>query len=118
MTHQLVEEISFAAFSDCALTSLLSRGVGGVALREVFIPETVTEVASSAFDGCAALKRALSSNGRPPGCLNLLEVSLRSVRHVGDRAFKDCKALSFVELSPEVTLGRSSFKGCPWRPQI
>ena len=42
MKHYWCEEISFAAFSDC------------VALREVFIPESVTEIASSAFEGLTA----------------------------------------------------------------
>lgn len=59
---------------------------GCSALEKVTLPESVTELHTSAFENCSSLSKA----------------ELRGVKTIGDRAFYNCVALSEISFSPSL----------------
>lgn len=60
------------------------------------VPETVTEIAESAFSACSALE----------------SIDISNVKTIGDGAFKDCKNLNSIDILNINTLGEKAFYGC------
>jgi hypothetical protein len=72
-------------------------------LTSVGMPNTVTRIGESAFDGCRDLKTIRITGGKP----NFVAI--------GEKAFKDCTNLNFSELFEfprGITIGTSAFEGC------
>lgn len=73
-------------FQDCA------------GLQEITIPNTITEIGSSAFCRCTGLKAVIIPD---------------SVTYIGYYAFKDCSGLTSVTLSENLaSIGESAFQNC------
>lgn len=90
-------------------------------LTEVTIPDSVTEIGSSAFYYCASLSKVeLSTNLTKIGdyafygCINLKEIAIPdSIIEIGDFAFCHCKSLLKVKLSNGLNkIGGSAFHRC------
>ena len=88
---------------------------------EVAIPDTVTEIGTSAFQNCTALTKVsipggVSSIGSYAfkGCTGLTEVVFSAgLDKIGSYAFSGCNALSNVALPESLTsIGSSAFSGC------
>lgn len=77
------------------LPDTLLRGSG---VRQLTVPQTVTKIGYSAFDGCTQLTAITLPAG---------------LRELGDEAFKGCTALTGVALPDSLTaLGYGVFRGC------
>lgn len=77
------------------LPDTLLRGSG---IRQFTVPQTVTKIGYSAFDGCTQLTAITLPAG---------------LRELGDEAFKGCTALTGVALPDSLTaLGYGVFRGC------
>lgn len=74
-----------------------TKGADRQFIENVFIPQGVTTIGSSVFDGCKALK----------------EVSLpNSLLFIGDNAFKNCKMLTNIIIPDNVNfIGKGAFSG-------
>ena len=90
-------------------------------LTEITIPDSVTEIGSSAFYYCASLSKVeLSTNLTKIGdyafygCINLKEIAIPdSIIEIGDFAFCHCKSLLKVKLSNGLNkIGGSAFHRC------
>ncbi|MCM1260390.1 MAG: leucine-rich repeat protein [Staphylococcus sp.] len=90
-------------------------------ITKIVIPETVTEVAYSAFENCSYLQSiTLSSNLVSIGssafknCTSLASINIpNSVTHIDSSAFEGCAYLQTINLSNNmVSIGSSVFKGC------
>ncbi|MBC6719149.1 leucine-rich repeat domain-containing protein [Treponema sp. Marseille-Q4130] len=67
-------------------------------IESVDVPDSVTDIPSSLFSGCAALKRIKLSS---------------SLRYLPDRLFEGCASLEKIIMPPEVdSIGRAAFSGC------
>ncbi len=99
-----------AWFKDCPLTSLvIGNDVKSIPnclayyqtrLKTVTIPNSVTEIGWSAFDGCTALTSVTIPN---------------SVTKIGSGAFEGCTGLTSVTIPNSVTkIGGSAFEDTPW----
>lgn len=92
-----------------------------VAIEELAIPETVTEIESEAFMQCPNLRRVIWPSSVPYmenymflGCENLLEIKLPDgMKMIGHCSFLSCKNLAKVYLPDSVEwLGFGAFCGC------
>ncbi|MGI5097551.1 leucine-rich repeat protein [Treponema socranskii] len=67
-------------------------------IESVDVPDSVTDIPSSLFSGCVALKRIKLSS---------------SLRYLPDRLFEGCASLEKIIMPPEVdSIGRAAFSGC------
>ena len=93
-------------------------------LEYVFVPETVTEIDDSAFEGCISLKyiefdqniKSLKIGKNAfKGCSSLTEVVLpKNTTIIGEGAFRNCKNLDTILLPFEIEKILSyAFAGCP-----
>ena len=87
----------------------------------VVIPDSVTTIGESAFEGCSALTSinipdGVTSIGRYvfSGCSSLTEITIPDgVASIGDNAFEGCSALTSINIPDGVTsIGRYAFSGC------
>ena len=87
----------------------------------VTIPDSVTSIGYSAFDGCSNLASveipdSVTSIGNEAfrGCTGLTSVTIGdSVTSIGDHAFDGCTGLTSVTIGDNVTtIGQSAFDGC------
>lgn len=87
----------------------------------ITIPDTVTEIRSSAFSGCRSLKAVEIPDGvrtiEPrtfSGCAGLTELKLpKELREIRENAFSGCKSLETVTIPEGVTvLGSAAFSDC------
>ena len=90
-------------------------------LLTVFLPDSITEIGDSAFNGCVALKRvnlpkSLISIGKSAfyDCFALTSLIVPdSVQSIGSSAFYGCEALSSLYFGEGVTeIGGSAFAFC------
>ena len=90
-------------------------------LLSVTIPNTITNIDTSAFEGCSYLQSVtLSTNliaigsSAFKGCASLESISIpNSVTHIDTSAFEGCSYLQSVTLSNNlIAIGSSAFKGC------
>lgn len=106
LTNAFITRIANETFSNDVFTG---------SLYKVVLPDTVTEICTSAFEGCASLEELYFGtdpvNGRFPegitsiglrafkGCSSLQSVILQyGLRSIGSEAFQDCSDLYSVEL--------------------
>jgi len=103
-----LENIEKGAFSFCYtlgnvslpknLTSISDEMFYCSGIRELQIPETVTEIGSDAFEGCSYLKK-----------INIPE----GIKEIKKDTFKDCKSLSEIKLPADLKgIYESAFEGC------
>ena len=90
-------------------------------LKNTTIPNSVTSIGTSAFDGCGGLTsvtipNSVTSIGERAfaGCSGLTSVTIpNSVSSIGQSAFNGCSGLTSVTIPNRVTsIGESVFKGC------
>ena len=92
------------------------------------IPDSVTSIGNSAFDGCKSLTNinipdSVTSIGSSAfrGCKSLTSINIPdSVTSIGDSAFSWCESLTNINIPDSVTsIGESAFCGCKnLNPQI
>ena len=87
----------------------------------VKIPDSVTSIYDSAFDGCKGLTSVTIGNGVTSigyfaffGCSGLTSITIPdSVTSIGRQAFSDCTGLTSVTIGGSVTsIGYYAFRGC------
>ena len=126
-----VSEIGGGAFSNCSslvtteilgpvkeLTGTTGVFLGCAALKNVTLPDTLTNIGIGTFNGCASLEKidlpaGLTEIGREAfnGCESLKEAVIPSgVTEIPDYAFTGCLALEKVELPEGITsIGEYAF---------
>ena len=97
------------------------RAFEGKSIKEITIPESVTSIGNSAFDGCSELTSitipdSVTSIGYSAfrDCSGLTSVAIgNSVTSIGDYAFRGCSSLTSVAIGNSVTsIGSDAFSGC------
>ena len=126
-----VSEIGGGAFSNCSslvtaeilgpvkeLTGTTGVFLGCAAMKNVTLPDTLTNIGTGTFNGCASLEKidlpaGLTEIGREAfnGCESLKEAVIPSgVTEIPDYAFTGCLALEKVELPEGITsIGEYAF---------
>ena len=85
-------------FSDNPLSYAHHLYLNGQEIRNLLIPNSVTSIGASAFNGCSGLTSVTFSN---------------SVTSIGSSAFTNCSGLTSVTIPNSVTsIGSSAFYGC------
>ena len=140
-----VTEIGFGAFENCTslkdiyvnITDLAAYStknkmheiirrnirllVNGVEITELVIPNSVTEIGTSAFRDCTSLTSitipdSVTSIGKGAfyGCTSLTSITIPdSVTSIGDFAFNGCTSLTSITIPDSVTsIGDYAFSGC------
>lgn len=112
--NKAVTYIEFGAFS------------GNLYLEEVFLPDTVMEVGSTAFSDCKNLRAVTLGSGTVTirsgafsGCGNLKTVTKAEneqisfpLRNIEASAFQHCSALETIDLTYAVTINSYAFEQC------
>ena len=89
--------------------------------KNTIIPNTVTNIGTSAFDGCTSLTSidipdSVTSIGNSAfgGCMSLTSIDIPdSVTSIGDGAFSGCSGLTNVTIGGGVTIiGSNAFQSC------
>ena len=90
-------------------------------MTEIVIPDSVTEIGESAFEGCTNLTSVnIGNNVTTIGseafqdCFSLTSINIPdSVTKIGDSAFAHCTSLTNINIPGSVTkIGNSAFSGC------
>ena len=90
-------------------------------LTSINIPDSVTSIGVSAFDGCESLTSinipdSVTSIGNSAfdGCESLTSINIPdSVTSIGNSAFRSCKSLTSINIPNSVTsIGDSAFRSC------
>lgn len=120
---------SWSLFRDSVTTLVVEEGITGefgsfkdyTKLTSVTLPEGITELRASAFQGCTALTsitlpESVTTIGGSAffGCTALAEISLPdSVTEIGRDAFRECTALTEIVLPESLAeLGSCAFFDC------
>ena len=95
--------------------------LNGEEIKDLIIPEGVTNIGSSAFSGCSGLTSVTIPEGVTSigeyvfsGCSGLTSVTIpEGVTSVGERAFYNCSGLTSVTIPSSVTsIGSYAFESC------
>jgi len=87
-----LENIHEGAFENCS------------ALKQIFIPGSVTSIPNSVFKGCVSLEVAVMGYGIPRNSVN---------GSIGANAFENCTSLTYFYIPETVTsVGADAFKNC------
>ena len=95
--------------------------VGGSTIREITLPDSITEVRENAFNGCNGLEKihfpaGLKTIGNRAcyGCISLQEADLPDgVEKIGKEAFQYCIALTEFRIPKGLKkMGTGTFMGC------
>ena len=90
-------------------------------LTSITIPNSVTEIGGSAFEGCSGLTsitipNSVTSIGSSAfyRCSSLTSITIpNSVTSIGYEAFRECSGLTFITIPSSVTsIGDGAFEGC------
>lgn len=113
------ENLNYIRIAD-GPASIGTSAFAGTSLVSVDIPESVTEIKTSAFQDCASLT-TVSLGGSPVSikgsvfqdCIHLADVTLKSgVNYIGNYAFSGCADLAEIQIPESVTyIGQYSFAG-------
>lgn len=72
--------------------------IAGEEIKDLVIPESVTSIGNSAFEGCSGLTSVTFGN---------------HVTNIGECAFEDCTGLTSIEIPNSITdISRRAFRGC------
>jgi hypothetical protein len=99
-TGTVVLAVSGATIPDDGSVTAIGEGafMGLTGIRFLTIPESVTHIGSSAFEGCPMLQ----------------SVEMKGVKTIGQRAFLGCTILSDVVIGNELSeVGSAAFENCP-----
>ena len=92
-------------------------GVRDASIKEIIIPDSVTEIASDAFYSCTNLAIVSIGNGITSisedlfiACENLISVTIgESVESIGELAFQNCtRLIEVINKSPSLTIEKGS----------
>ena len=87
-----------ATYNGMAVTEIEEEGFISKTLKEITIPDSVTSIGNSAFNGCTSLTSVTIGNG---------------VTSIGEYAFGGCASLTSVTIPDNVTsIGEYAFAGC------
>ena len=87
------------AYIDEGFTTIGDYAFWGSSVEEVYLPNSLTNIGESAFDGCSNLKRISLPN---------------SLTNIGDYAFDGCSNLKGISLPRSLeTIGNGAFGGSP-----
>ena len=95
--------------------------LNGELIKDLVIPESISEIKPYAFSGCSKLTsvtipNSVTSIGKSAfsGCSGLISVTIpNSVTEIGGWAFRDCSKLTSVTIPNSVTeIGSSAFDDC------
>lgn len=88
-------------------------------LVDVTIPDSVTSIGESAFEGCSKLKKLVIPNSVTviskymcKHCTSLEFVSAKKVQVIAPDAFSGCSSLSNIELDSVIAIYNSAFYDC------
>ena len=128
--HNEIDEVGHSAFYDCGklkkfdFTGVKKIGVYAFynckSLKEVILPDTVTEIDECAFESCSGLKKITLSNNIEKigeytfwGCKSLTSVEIpKSVKFIGKYAFGECTSLTEIRVPKGCKLNWGWKKGC------
>ena len=102
------------------LTTIKSNCFEAAQIKQITIPDTVTEIGDSAFTYCQQLASIALSSGLQKisdhmlsGCMSLTSIAIpASVTAIGASAFSDSGLTSITIPSTVTTLGLGAFRGC------
>ena len=104
-----------------SVTSIDEEAFSGNDVRDVTIPNTITDIADGAFEGCERLvsiniPNSVTSIGEEAfhGCERLTSITIpNSVTRIENRAFSGCSSLTSITIPGSVTkIGRYAFDDC------
>ncbi len=90
-----VDEFTFTAEDPAVKVIAGGAFEGAYMLKNITLPETVTEIGAFAFSGCTTVEKVISS-----------------AVAVGERAFNYCTALTSAEFADGATVAEDAFHGC------
>ena len=104
------------------VTTIGSACFKGTKITSVYIPKTVTKIATAAFNNCQSLKSVyfLGTNYVDIGesvfenCISLSSISMSAnTTAIGANAFANCTSLKKIKIPESVTvIGQNAFAGC------
>lgn len=103
------------------ITAIQSNAFAGTGIKDIKMPNTVTEIGNGAFNGCSNLVTANIPNsvtsigyGVFSGCSNLVTINIpNSVTSIGSSVFKGCSNLTTIDIPDNLTnIGDETFNGC------
>ena len=109
-----------ATYKDKPVTGIWTKACDGLDfIEQIQLPESVTVIGRSAFDGCKNLKEinlekvVKIEESAFEGCEKLKEVALDALVSVGGWAFAGCSSLTEIVLTEKVTeIGEAAFEDC------
>ncbi len=104
------------------VTSIAANGFAyNSSVRSVTVPDSITRINYSAFDGCTNLTSVSLSSGITSiptntfrDCEKLVRITIPwKVASIGASAFQNCKTLTTIDIPESVTgIGKFAFQGC------
>lgn len=106
--YSKLSEIGESAFEDC------------ISLKQISIPQTVTDIGAAAFKNCISLENLKADDIQEIGnaafynCSSLTDTAfLTGVKVFGDEAFYGCRSFTEIELPETLSqMGESCFENC------